>query len=85
MSADIHTKILASGGSTSYRRPQSEYFQPSSLELHSNASQALQYIHHKSGYHFPKAVFMQQISREINGDGILTANGTLNYSVAAGR
>ncbi|EIW63773.1 cytochrome P450, partial [Trametes versicolor FP-101664 SS1] len=36
---------------------------------------ALQYIHHKSGYHFPKAVFMQQISREINGDGILTATG----------
>ncbi|KAI0641434.1 PAH-inducible cytochrome P450 monooxygenase PC-PAH 1 [Trametes meyenii] len=34
---------------------------------------ALQYIFHKSGYHFPKTAVARQITREISGSGLLFA------------
>lgn len=39
------------------------------------SSQALQYIFHKSGYHFPKTPASRQFTREITGPGILFAQG----------
>ncbi|KAI0652675.1 PAH-inducible cytochrome P450 monooxygenase PC-PAH 1 [Trametes meyenii] len=36
---------------------------------------ALQYIFHKSGYHFPKPAVARQFTREITGSGILFAEG----------
>ncbi len=38
-------------------------------------SQALQYIFHKSGYHFQKGAVARQFTREITGPGILFAQG----------
>ncbi len=45
------------------------------------SSQALQYILHKSGYHFVKGAVSVQIVREINGEsGLVSVTGQLRHS-----